>query len=293
MLDGDPGQGKSWITVEVTSKLSTGKKLPGQRKVGEPRRVLILATEDDIADTIKPRLMAQGANLDNIRIYQGGLLFDSIGAKRLNATIEEWKPDLIVIDPVVSYVGGKLDINRANEVREILDRLDLIAREHGCAVLIVRHTRKARSGSAMDAGMGSRDFGAKVRSGLIAGKDVEGMYVLAHYKHSTTQGGLSLGYEIVEAPDTFLGSRLRWVGAVSTQADDLVVAPVNESRGSKLDEAKAFLLRVLKDGPAPAKSISSAAYAEGITEVTLKRAKKDLGIISEMDGDRWFWSMTE
>lgn len=293
MIDGDPGVMKSWITCELAAKISSGLPLHGQSRRRKAGRVLMLATEDEIADTIRPRLEAQGAHLDNITICTGSFTLDSYGTARLAATVEAWKPDLIIIDPIVSYVGPKLNLNAANEVRQIMDNIDTVVRAQNCACVIVRHTRKARTGSALDAGMGSRDFGAKIRSGLIAGRDGEGLYALAHYKASGAPRGMSLGYEIVKAPDTFLGVRLAWRGPVATTPDELVAGAAG--RADKLAEAKAFLKMVLKNGTAPARKVIAAAVAEGIAVSTRKRAEVELGILKSRDGKEraWFWSLPE
>ena len=119
LVEGDPGVGKSWLTMAIATGVSLGKGIP-ELKETEPANVLVLSAEDGLADTIKPRLQSFGANCE--RIFAPTKLFtlDSTGLSLLENLTVKYTPKLVIIDPLVAYLGSRVDINRANETREIM-----------------------------------------------------------------------------------------------------------------------------------------------------------------------------
>src|SRR5262245_9804423 len=138
-IEGDPGVGKSWLTMALTAQISRGERLPGAKHAVGPAPILLLTAEDGAADTIRPRLDAAGANVKRVHAITGPLLFDKAGAATLKREIECVAPVLVIIDPIVAYLPEKTDMNSASAVRPILARLAQVAEETNTAIIFVRH----------------------------------------------------------------------------------------------------------------------------------------------------------
>jgi hypothetical protein len=157
---------------------------------------------------------------------------------------------LVVIDPIVAYVGGGTDTYRANEVRSIIGPLAGFAERFDCAVIAVRHLSKAKGGRSIYAGHGSIDFTATARSVLLAGSaaDDPDRRAVIHIKCNVAPLGVPLGYAIVDGC-------FRWTGASTLTAGDLLASEVRDGDLSAEDEAAAFLRVALADGPRNSKAL--------------------------------------
>ncbi len=283
VIEGDPGVGKSWLTNAIAADVSSGRALPGQSKPTGPDHVLILSAEDGLGDTIRPRCEALGANLKNIIALDEPIILNKDGWERLEAAIKETLPTLVIIDPLVAYLGGEVDMYRANQMRVIMRALADLAAAHGCAILVVRHLRKSRGGPAIYQGQGSIDITAAARSVLMVG-DRNGVGVMAHAKCNLAGLGASLSYEKGD-------NGFRWLGEVSVTADDLAAEPDDLDARTALEEAKDFLREVLANGRVPSKELNEQAEQLGISERTLRRARSDLGVTAEQVGNQWYASL--
>ena len=232
LLEGDPGQGKSWITLGIATALSLGHGLPGQDKSRPPGRVLIMTAEDGLDDTVRPRLDAMDADVTRVYACENVDPFDEDGLEALENRAAELRPDLIVVDPLVAYIGAGVDIHRANETRAVLARLASIAEQKPrSAVLAVRHLNKSSGGKAIYRGLGSIDFTAAVRSVLLVGQDPEDEKNAApSYTSSRTwrPTGESLGYRL-SPQDGFT-----WTGPSSITADEPLGVPGQQVVDSRL-----------------------------------------------------------
>ena len=130
-IEGDPGVGKSWLTMALAAQVSRGVKLPGVKHAVEPASVLLLTAEDGAADTVRPRLDAAGADVGKVHLITGPLSFDKAGAATLKREIEAAGPALVIIDPIVAYLPERTDMNSASAVRPVLARLAKVAEETG------------------------------------------------------------------------------------------------------------------------------------------------------------------
>jgi putative DNA primase/helicase len=290
LLEGDPGQGKSWITAELAAAGSTGRAFPG----GDPRapfKSLLLTVEDGLADTIRPRLDALGADPAKAFAYALPLHFgEAADLATLDALLSILRPRLVVVDPIVAFLGASTDLYRANEVRSIMAPLAALAERHACALLAVRHLNKAKSGRSIYAGQGSIDFTAAARSVLLAGSapDDPRQRALVHIKSNLAAPGPTCGFRL-EA------GAFSWTGPSRLTAADLLAA---ESRAEDLgaeDEACAFLREALRDGPRTAREITAGARDSGISEITLRRARRregiEIGRRGFGPGGAWVWSL--
>jgi hypothetical protein len=288
MLGGDPGMGKSYIALAVAAAVTQGDPLPGQgSRSNEPMNVLILAGEDDPSDTLKPRLVSLNADQDKVAIFADDIILDDHGIRVIRELMESTSARLLIVDPIVAFLGAKMDMNRSNEVRPRMKALANIGRDFNAAVLVVRHLRKQGSngvkGKDIYNGAGSIDFTAAVRSELQVSEGKDGTLYLNHIKSNVGPKGKSISYSIND--DEF-----EW----GTIIDSWEVN--RQSRVSRKfateDKARLFIFDFLRDHPEglPSNDIYMAANAMKIGDKALRAAKAGLVIVWK-EGTRWLWKL--
>ncbi|MDF9408268.1 MAG: DNA repair protein RadA [Pelotomaculum sp. PtaB.Bin013] len=269
LLEGDPGCGKTWAALAIASAISTGSALPdgdSGRCIMKraPGKVIYLTAEDGIADTLRPRLDAVKADVENIYAItgtqdeSGDNAFSFADLALLDGMAEALKPALVVIDPLQAFLGASIDMHRANEVRPLLARLAALAERHKCAMLCIIHLSKATASKSIYRGMGSIDFTAAARSVLLAGSDPQDTKrrALVHIKSSLAAAGQSQGFE--------LGDNFFWTGISELTAGALLANEVNlADKKNKLDSAVEWLTEI---------------QDEDISLMTLRRVKEKLCI---------------
>ena len=291
LIEGNPGQGKTWIMLALVKELTTGMQMPLDMTTREPVSVIYCSSEDGIEDTLVPRLKYLGADLTKIAFLRGSRTKDN---KHRQFSLNDLSPliqllklhkaAIVVIDPIQAYMGGKVDINRANEVREILAVLCEMAQKMKFAAVCVRHLTKSGKDNVMFRGMGSIDFTATARSVLLVGNNPmdKGQKAIAQVKNNLAAFGPSIGYTVTEE------NGFRWTGESVLTADDLV-RPTEESA-----IGAGWLSKELVNGPMPVKELFDRAGKLGISSWQLKQAKKDLGVRSKKDGQgNWQWDFNE
>ncbi len=303
LLEGDPSVGKTWLALQLAATISQGWPFPEldgvPRVSGEPATVLYLSAEDGLADTLRPRLDKLGADVSRVFVLTGcvnqkgeldGITLQDIDV--LEQALKRVRPALLVVDPLQGYLGAKVDMHRANEVRPVLSALSALAERFDCAALCIRHLSKSPQGRALYRGMGSIDFAAAARSILMAGQDPDNpdRRAIVHIKSSLEQAGPSIGYELKEG--CFM-----WTGLSDMTAATLLKPERGEEEKDALTEAAEFIKDILSNGPLPAKVVKNEAKAAGISSIALRRAKDPNGLVSvrvfkekTKDG-QWLWEL--
>ena len=276
--EGDPGIGKSWCALAIATAVSLGEGLPGQDP-SEPANVVIASAEDGLGDTIRPRLNTMGADVSRIFAIDGALTLDEDGFALLETYLERRIPALLIIDPLVAYLGAGVDIHRANETRAVIAQLSRLAEKFDMAILAIRHLTKGGMSKAIYRGLGSIDFTAACRSVLLAGCDPENPQKkgLVHIKSNLAPTGKAIGYELKDG-------NFYWTGESDLTAGRILAIEDTEST-SVLGEAGNFLKDELADGAGPASEIFRDASSAGLSEITVKRAKAKLGIVTRRQGE--------
>lgn len=286
ILDGNPGMGKSFLSLGMTAGVTKTGKF-GDISVARKGRVLLLNDEDDPSRVLRPRLEAIGADIDKIRVIDSAFTLDEEGVEILRREIRSYDPVLVVIDPLTNFMGGGVDMYRPNEANAFMRPLHRLAKEFDISILIARHLRKQTSDNAMHMGQGSMAFGGAVRSGMIiTPHPTEPTWrVLAHYKSSYAKEAGSQAFEI-STPPKGGAARVIWQGPVEMSANELVTQ--SSVHDSVLDRAVRALEDYLTPGPARARDVIAAMKKKGVQERTLERAKKRLGVISgKGPGAKW------
>ncbi len=365
LLDGDPGLGKSLVTLDLVARLTTGRAMPdveaptpnpspvrgrggtasapvapvangaavhGLRPSGPPLPpageglgvgasdpieggVVLLSAEDDLAATIRPRLVAACADLTRIFVlqtvsgwdfdsgqaYERGILLPADSAEVARA-IAYVGAKLVVIDPLMAYLDGRVNSWRDQDVRAALAPLARLAEQTGAAILVLRHLTKGGGSNALYRGGGSIGIIGAARSGLLVAKHPERPEeerVLASSKSNLGPPMPALGYRILATQDARGTSipRIEWLGATSYTAASLLAAADRigtEGVGepSRLEEACAFLRETLAEGPRPAAEVERLARGYGISDHTLRRARRELSVTAQHDGRSGQWAIT-
>jgi len=190
------------------------------------------------------------------------------------------RPALIVVDPVQSFLGGKIDDHKVTELRPVLDGLARLAHRYSVAVLLIAHLKKGASPQAVHRIQGSTDYGNSARSVLMAaetGGERSGSCTLVHAKCNLGKRGTALGYE--------LGGEtgFTWLGPSEATSEDLFPDERRPRRApSKTKAAKVWLEELLTDhGPMPAAQVQAAGEEEGYSQRTISRAKGWLEVESK------------
>ena len=279
ILEGDPGTGKSWASLAIATTLTTRGTFPGETSPYDPYEkcnVLLATGEDGTADTIRPRLDLLGADCNFIYFFDGLFTLNDEGIAHLEAAISEFMPVLTIIDPLIAYISGEVDIHKADAVRQITARLAKLADDYSTTILAIRHLTKSASSKAIYRGSGSIDFTASARSVLSAGQNDDGRGFV-HVKSNLAPEGEPVGYEITN--EGFFWK----TGCTLTK--EQIMSNI-ENTGTALEVAKAFLREVL-DGGAEVESseIFREAKEREIAQATLYRAKDVLNIIVKIQGN--------
>lgn len=295
ILDGDPGVGKSLLTIDLAARLSRGDVLPDGAKLDRKHITAFLAAEDDAADTLRPRAEAAGANLDRLVTVAGpenGPLRIPDDLHQISRRVGFEQADLLIIDPVVAFLPRSVAVSSDQCVREALSSLSRFAQGFDCAVLLIRHLRKASSANALHRGAGSMGFIASCRTGLLAAKDPAdpARGILALTKSNLGEDPPALGYRIL-TNDSGLAT-VQWTGPAPLTANDLGITPASLSQ---LERAATWLMEQLESGPRPAADLYALAASAGIPERTLRRAGKSLGLRTERGvtagRSGWHWTL--
>jgi hypothetical protein len=304
-LEGDPGEGKSLICVDIAARITTGARFPDGTSA-KPGNVIIISGEDDEALTLRPRLEAAGADLSRVRLWTRDLPTLPGDLRRLLRVIRADDARFVALDPVDCFYGGKIDPNTNPSVRRVLRPLADSASELNCTICGVRHLNKdAKVAKAIYRGSGSIGFAGQARAVFLANPTREDpeLRAFARVKGNLSKRPPTLGYRIVEASVTSTdGSQIKtqkieWTGSIDATADDLLREPEPARRGpkpDKLEAAKALIAKALANGGwRPSEPIIEAAKQEDISYRTVMDAAEALHVAKTKKGfaGGWHWSL--
>jgi hypothetical protein len=302
LLDGDPNQGKSLFTLDLCARVTRGDAFPDGAAGCEPGHVLLVTCEDELGDTVLPRLQQLGAVERRVSAYQGNASEDCFSqlprfprdAPILEEVIRRTDSKLVVIDPLMAFLDTTICGASDQSVRQALMPLALVAEATGAALLLVRHLNKTGGSRAIYRGSGSIGIIGSVRMAFLLARNPEDpdVRVLACTKCNLGPPPSSLGFK-VEAADGG-NPRVVWLGPSELSADDLVVA--RPPRLLPRQQACEFLQERLEKGSREVQALEREAAEQGISKATLLRAKKELKVFTRQEraGGRpvFFWSLT-
>jgi predicted ATP-dependent serine protease len=286
IIQGDPGDGKTTMVLNLAAKLSKGEQMDEGMNITEPTTVIYQTAEDGLADTVKPRLELAGADCERIVVIDESDKSLSMVDERLEEAILKTKAKLLILDPIQAYLGGGMDMNRANEARDMTKKLGALAEKYKCAIVLIGHMNKASGNKAAYRGMGSIDFFAVARSVLLVGR-VEGepeLRAVVQIKNNLAAFGHPKAFALSE--DGF-----RWMGDYEITADEVLggIAP----KANKMEQAKRMLRELAETTNAVQSSeVFEMADEQGISKRTMENAKKELGIRAKKINNSWYWELS-
>jgi putative DNA primase/helicase len=298
-IAGEPGTGKSQLSMFIASTISMGGKWPCGEGEAPQGSVIILSAEDGIADTIVPRLHAVDADLGRVHIVSAVRTdWNKSRGFNLQADIDLLEQEierigdvaLVIIDPISSYLG-KADSHKNAEVRGVLEPLSAMAERAKVAVLSITHFSKAgaiSNAKALHRFIGSIAFvGApRVAFTVIEDPENEQRRLFLHAKNNLAAPPRGLAFGLRQSLTT-IGhpSFVRWEAEpVSMTADEALAAGSARDGARPCDEAAEFLKELLSDGPVAAKKVRAEAEDAGLAWRTVRRAKDKLKVIVTRDG---------
>lgn len=288
MLQGDPGEGKTMLALQLAAACTTGEALPGMKPMA-PFNVIYQSAEDGLADTIKPRLMDAGADQSRIFFVKEDKKPLTLLDQRIEEAICEAEARLMILDPIQAFLGGRVDMNRANEVRDVLSRVGAVAERTECAIFLLGHLNKAAGISSAYRGLGSIDFRAAARSVLLVGslRNDPNVRIMVHDKSSLAPKGKSQAFVLGD------DKGFRWLdGYEDVTANALLCGAASDTKAAMAEE----LIRELLSGgeEVPSEEVFSKAKERGIGERTVNAAKKNIpGIQSVRRGNSWCWRLDD
>ncbi len=303
IISGKAGKGKTLCLIDWLSRVTTGSDWPdGSKNTYGPRRVMFCSAEDDAADTMKPRFVAAGADLDKVLIPKVfGRLKDSnsefnaiLNVKRdlpIVAKVVAENPDIavLVLDPLTSYLGGA-NLNKDEEIRPLMDKLIAVGQRTGLTILVLVHSSKRSDVDAMEKVMGANSItgGARTVWTFAQDTDDESLYRMVNAKGNVLRKKGGFEYHIADAEVEIDGEKsiypkIQWGKETDMNANDMLTAERQKARGSNEDAKLNIAIAVLRTSvPGYARDVFEKAKQEGFEgdagERLVYRAKEKLGV---------------
>lgn len=292
LLQGDPGDGKSTMMLNLISELSVGGMTPDGKELGRPQHVIYQCSEDGAADTIKPRLEKYGADCRNIAfidedIHDGITLND----ERLYEAISTFRPRMVVIDPIQAYISTSSDLQVAARARRLLRCLSTWAETFNCAVVLIGHMNKHEGAKGLYRSIGSIDVVAAARSVLqIERDDIDpDIRILRQIKNSLGPSDAVMRFEIRR--DT--GFRWMEMETPPSVQSELRAGSRIPSFSSKTEKAVYLIRAYLKDGKVLSNEMYRRLKEDGISHKTAEKTRISMGVVCRRVMNRWYWSLPD
>ena len=289
IVQGDPGDGKTTLVLNIAALLSKGLPMPDAEREVSCTKIIYQSAEDGAEDTLKPRLESAGADCSKIAFIDDIESNLKLNDDRIESAIREIGARLMVIDPLQAYLCEGNEMNRADAIRPMMKSLTAVAERTGCAIVIIGHMNKSGSSKGIYRGLGSIDITAAARSVLLVGrlKNNPGIRVMAQLKNSLAMEGKPIAFEIHE------DASVCWIGEYDITAEELLSGEEPQGGSGKLDEAVGQLEAIMSSGAVRCGEIYAMLSRRGIGKRTVDRAKKKLEVKSIKRADAWYWSLNE
>jgi hypothetical protein len=300
LLEGDPKVGKSTLTLDLAARVSAGRPMPDGQGGSAPSAVLLLTAEDGLADTVRPRLDAAGADSAMVFVWDSVSRQDVDGSLTehppslpgdiplLMQLIQQWGIKLVVVDVLNAYLHSSVDGYRDQDIRRALMPLARMAEDTGAAVVVLRHLTKAVGTTALYRGAGSVGIAGAARSILLVATDPDdethSRMVLASTACNVAGSVPSLVYQLVSDEDRGCAS-VEWLGETHHTSDDLLSVTGNLRGGQASSAAEDWVNDHLADGRKKAsESYDEWDKARLGSRSTLSRVLQKLGVVSKREG---------
>ena len=313
IIGGHPGISKSTLTIDMAARVTVGGPWPCGDGVAPKGSVVMLTSEDDVGDTIHPRLAAAGADVHRVHVLRGMKKQGSGSGRRgfdltsdvaaLEAVVRELGDVvMVIIDPVTAYMGkpGKLDSHRVTDVRAMLEPLQDVAARCGAAVIGINHLSKGGSAEALMRFLGSVGMVATSRASYLVARDKENpdRRLFLPAKNNLGDDRTGFAFKVAMKPTGYekppYAVAVEWEQeTVSITADEALAAEAKDADGRRsegAETAKKVISEMLRDGPRAAIEFEQRARDLSISEKSMRTAKRALGVRTTKKGKGgWEW----
>jgi hypothetical protein len=309
VIAGDPGLFKSGLSLYVAARVTTGLPWPDGADPAPVGNVIILSAEDDVADTIRPRLDAAGADVSRVVILDA---VREVDPEREEATERGFNlatdipvledairrtgdVRLVIVDPVSAYLGG-VDSHRNSDVRALLAPLKTLAERHGVAALCVSHLNKTPGAPAAYRVTGSLAFTAAARAvwAVVRDKDNPARRLLLPIKVNLAPDPTGLAFAVHSDPKTGQPVVVWERGPVLVSAEDALTPDAPEDRPPPaVRDAADWLRELLATAPLPVGEVEKAAKAARLSFGTVRKAMPFAGAEARKPDftSGWLWQL--
>ena len=278
LLEGDPGEGKSTFMLHIAALLTRGQDMPDGYKVEKPEYVIYQCNEDDVADTIKPRLKSAGADCSKIAYIIDDNSSLTLNDKRITEVLEKTHARLLILDPFQSFLIQDGDLHSVGRMRTTLGNLAVIATKFKCAIVLIGHMNKSSTGKSLYRGLGSIDIAAIARSVLMVTRDEDDPEIryMVPIKSSLAPEGAEICFRL----NKDIG--FQWLKKRNT----------NHKKRLKKSEVADIIINMLAYGELSSGVVLQKIQELGVSERTLYSLKKELGIKSFRRKGIWYWQLS-
>ncbi|MCD8398821.1 MAG: AAA family ATPase [Lachnospiraceae bacterium] len=288
LLQGDPGDGKSTCMIHLAASLSTGGRLPDGTSIPAAQNVIYQCAEDNVGDTVKPRMEQAGADCSRIAFISCSEKEPlRLTDKRIEETIRLLEAKLLIIDPVQAFFTQDGEMHSAVKARAVMGNLARIAEKYKCAVVLIGHLNKSAGGKNLYRGLGSIDIAAIARSVLMVTRDrqMPDIRYLSQIKSSLAPEGGSVAFII----DSDVG--FQWIGRCSVRAMDDRMELMEPERKTKIWRVKNIIRLMLTADDVPSNAVIDTMKNLNVSERTVRRAAKEIGVTAYRKRYVWYWKL--
>lgn len=283
IIQGDPGNGKTTFALAVAALVSRRWQMPTGEASPFIGNVIYQSGEDNPQDTIKPRLIACGADCSKIAFVDAN---ENLSPEILEEAIMETNTKFVVLDPLQAFLTKKQDITSTKNMRPILRNLGNVAARTGAAIVAIGHMNKREVSKSIYRGLGSIDITAAARSVLLIGKrgDDPTTRFMTQIKNNLSSFGKAVSFTINDS------GKVEFLGECDISEEDLLT--VSSGKQTKFLIAKELISSMLADGDKKSNEIYDACLNVGVSSSTMQTVKRKLGIKSIHKTDDWYWTLT-
>ena len=284
LLQGDPGDGKSTFILNIAACVTSGREFPDGTKPIQCQNVIYQCSEDNHADTIKPRLLAAGADCEKVAFIVEDETPLTLDDERVEDALRNTSARLVIFDPIQAYIPQDGDMINAVKMRTLMKRLAFLAEEYQCAIVLIGHMNKSNSGKHLYRSLGSIDIAAAARSVLMITRDEYNPAIRYMFpvKTNLSHEGKAIRFLF----DKDLG--FQFLGSCEYNSKTEVIK--DESKSQKTER---LLKTMLSGGIMPSVKIMEQLEKQSISERTIRTVAKNIGVKAFRKDGKWYWRLDE
>lgn len=285
LLQGDPGEGKSIFILNVAALLTRGACMPDGYQVAKPQTVIYQCAEDNIADTVKPRLVAADADCEKVAYIIDDSVHLTLEDDRIEKAIMQTEARLFILDPLQAFLSQDGDMQSAGRMRSILGKLSLLAAKYNCAIVLIGHMNKGYSGNSIYRSLGSIDIAAIARSVLMLRRDCTDPRIryMTPIKTSLSPEGKTIAFSL-GGTDGF-----QWIGPCDFDDTDSMCQ--HTPKNGKISDTVDCLIEILSGRDMLSSDVLAEMSQLGVSRRTVFNAKKEIGVQAYRKEKAWYWRL--